>query len=97
MTLPRPPRRVLAHDVLSGRADMDAYPFRYMYLSAPPAIARSGRKVFDGEADVVLAAVELLETRGWELVNLDQLATIASCGGCPAEPRPRLTSCGHRP
>jgi hypothetical protein len=76
MTLPRPSRRLIARDVLAGQVNVDAYPFRYMYLSVPPPV-RHGRAEFDAQVDVVLATVELLETRGWELVNLDQLGTIA--------------------
>ncbi|BFU42337.1 hypothetical protein KRMM14A1004_05740 [Krasilnikovia sp. MM14-A1004] len=78
MNRPRPPRRILAEDVLAGRVNIDAYPFRYMYLSVPtPIRPGSGRTEFDARVDVVLAAVEMLETRGWELVNLEELGQIA--------------------
>jgi hypothetical protein len=78
VTLPRPSRRVIAEDVLAGRVNIDAYPFRYLYLSIPtPIRPGSGRAEFDARVDVVLSTVELLETRGWELVNLDDLGQTA--------------------
>jgi hypothetical protein len=80
MTIPRPARRVIAEDVLAQRVNVDVYPFRYLYLSTPPATRSSpenGRAEFDARVDVVLTAVELLEARGWELVNLAELGQIA--------------------
>ena len=78
MTLPRPSRRVIAEDVLAGRVNIDAYPFRYMYLifhiTIPPVTDRAG---YDNRTDMVMTAVELLETRGWELVNFEHQGQIA--------------------
>jgi len=38
MTAPRPPRWFVADDILAGRVNLDGYPFRYIYVSIPPAI-----------------------------------------------------------
>ncbi|MGC9670631.1 hypothetical protein ACNTMW_29310 [Planosporangium sp. 12N6] len=79
MTLPRPPRRVFAEDVLAGRVNIDAYPFRYMFLTTrtPIQVVPYNRAELDVKVDTVLATVELLETRGWELVNFERLGHIA--------------------
>jgi hypothetical protein len=78
VTLPRPSRRVIAEDVLAGRVNIDAYPFRYMYLTFRDAgLPAMGRAGYDGRTDLVLTAVELLETRGWELVTLEHQGQIA--------------------
>ncbi|MFI7067529.1 hypothetical protein ACIBL3_41495 [Kribbella sp. NPDC050124] len=60
--LPRPPRVFRADHVLSGQVRLDGYPFRYIALTAEGHL---GNQAFD----VVLSAVEFLETVGWELVN----------------------------
>lgn len=61
--LQRPPRLFRADYVLSGQVRLEGYPFRYIALTAEGHL---GNQAFD----VVLSAVELLETLGWELVNL---------------------------
>lgn len=59
----RPPRLFPGDKILKGEVNLDAYPFRY--------VAVAGIGVASNEAlDMVLTAVEFLETRGWELVNL---------------------------
>ena len=75
--MPRPPRRVLARDVLAGRVDLSGYPFRYLFLVGLAVPHRRPLAEIDAEIDMVLAAVELLEGRGWELVNLEKLGTVA--------------------
>lgn len=77
MTMPRPPRRIFAWDVLAGRVDLTACPFRYVYLIAPATERRMARLEADREIDMVLASVEMLEGQGWELVNLEKLGTVA--------------------
>lgn len=52
------------------------YPFRYIYLtpSASSLFSGGGFKLKtgnNGPPDQLLSAVELLETQGWELVNVD--------------------------
>jgi hypothetical protein len=78
MTLPRPPRWFIADDLLAGRVNLDGYPFRYIYISINPTITTpfsgSGHAV---RVDAVFSAVEMLETRGWELVNFEQSGKVA--------------------
>ncbi|GAA2506327.1 hypothetical protein [Winogradskya humida] len=70
MTLPRPPRRFVAEDVLAGRVNLDGYPFRYIYLGIPYRLDfRLGDVGELARVDVVMSAVELLETRGWEFLH----------------------------
>lgn len=65
MSLPRPPRWFIADDI----------PFRYVYISVNPTILDpSGHAV---RVDAVFTAVEMLETRGWELVNFEQSGKVA--------------------
>ncbi len=79
MTLPRPPRWFIADDLLAGRVNLDGYPFRYIYVSINPAIttAFSGASGHAARVDAVFSAVEMLETRGWELVNFEQSGKVA--------------------
>jgi len=74
--MPRPARWISAEDVLNGRVSLDAYPGRYVLLhplpSSGPRIVWNGRQQNEAYADLLLSAVEFLETRGWELVNLDR-------------------------
>lgn len=81
MTYTRPPRWFIADDLLSGRVNLDGYPLRYIYVSAAPATGVSavlgGGPGYVARVDVVFSAVELLETRGWQLVNFDQGGQIA--------------------
>jgi len=79
MTLPRPPRWFLAVDILTGRVNLDGYPFRCIYVSMRPsvALAFSGGAGYAAQVDGVFSAVELLESRGWELVNYEQSGQIA--------------------
>ena len=74
-----PPHRFLADDILAGRINLDGYPFRYIYLSITPSITTpfSGRDEYSARVDAVFSAVELLETRGWELVNFEMSGKVA--------------------
>jgi hypothetical protein len=82
MSAPRPPRVFRANEVHTGRVNLDGYPFRYVVLaptSPLPAVAvsdhatdRFTRGTENTMFDEVLSAVEFLETRGWELVSMDQ-------------------------
>ena len=79
MTLPRPPRWFTAEDILTGRVNLDGYPFRYIYVSMGHSVglAFSGGAGHAAQVDGVFSAVELLESRGWELVNFEQSGQIA--------------------
>jgi hypothetical protein len=81
VTLPRPPRWFTADDVLAGRVNLDGYPFRYISVTAAPGEAIgsvfAGRAGFAAMIDRVFAAVEMLEARGWEVVNFEQDGRIA--------------------
>jgi len=86
MTMPRPLRWISADDVVSGRINMDAYPFRYFRLK----VVHWGP---DGGLDILLTAVEMLETRGWELVafvdrsDQDRMLTAYMRRVAPVAPR----------
>lgn len=76
--LPRPPRFFIADDILSGRVSLDGYPFRYIAIgasvaSAFGAMSRSGANEL---IDKNLTAAEFLESRGWEVVSIDQGGTV---------------------
>ena len=75
----RPPRIFQAQDILSGRVSLDGYPFRYICLSLSTSMALgtafSGRSGAEAR-DEILSAAEFLETRGWEVVTIDQGATL---------------------
>ncbi|HEX8345245.1 MAG TPA: hypothetical protein VF657_11015 [Actinoplanes sp.] len=78
MTTPRPPRWFVADDILTGRINLDGYPFRYIYISIRPTITiLSGASGHAARVDVVFSAVEMLETRGWELVHFEQSGNVA--------------------
>ena len=79
MTMPRPPRWFLADDILTGRVNLDGYPFRYIFVSVSASVSAvlSGRAGHAGRVDAVFSAVEMLEARGWELVNFEQSGQIA--------------------
>lgn len=64
-TLPRPPRLFHAQALLRNEINLDGYPFRHVCLSSLGA-----GMSYNAKLDVVLAAVELLEPRGWELVSI---------------------------
>jgi hypothetical protein len=70
---PRPPRWFIADAILYGRVNLDEYPLRYIFLSVPPRAAAFTRSKAGRAAliDRLFAAVELLETRGWEVVNFE--------------------------
>jgi hypothetical protein len=74
--MPRPSRWFAAEDVLNGRVNLDGYPLRYILLHPLPStgfrITFAGRQQANASADLLLSAVEFLESRGWELVNLDR-------------------------
>ena len=81
MTLPpRPPRWFSADDVLAGRVNLDGYPFRFIYLTGDPS---GGGIRFSGPADQragidrVFSASEVLESRGWQVVNFEDHGKIA--------------------
>ncbi|MBF9127961.1 hypothetical protein I0C86_02960 [Plantactinospora sp. S1510] len=78
---PRPSRRFYADDILSGRVNLDGYPFRYIYLQPSMGGAMGAAFSFGAqipnEVDKILTAAEFLETRGWEVVNLEQGGLIA--------------------
>ncbi|WP_433530646.1 hypothetical protein ACQPYA_00390 [Micromonospora sp. CA-263727] len=74
---PRPPRIFAADDILAGRVSLDAYPFRYIYITPSLSSVFSARSTYrfktgnNGPPDEMLSAVEFLETRGWEVVTVD--------------------------
>ncbi|MDG4788421.1 hypothetical protein O7626_21205 [Micromonospora sp. WMMD1102] len=78
MSPPRPARVFRANDILTGRVVLDGYPFRYVVVGPNVSMSSLVGAAFDRAAgentmiDQVLTAVEFLETRGWELVNMDQ-------------------------
>jgi hypothetical protein len=61
--LPRPPRLFRADHILSGQIRLDGYPFRHIALSCQGHAGNQG-------IDVLLSAVEMLESLGWELINI---------------------------
>jgi hypothetical protein len=75
---PRPSRVFRAGDIATGRAVLDGYPFRYIVVGPSMSVSTAVSAAFNpggGENamfDEVLTAVEFLETRGWELVSMDQ-------------------------
>lgn len=77
---PRPPRWFSADDVLSGRVNLDGYPFRFIYMSGNPSgggIRISSPSDQRAGIDRVFSACELLETRGWQVVNFSEEGKIA--------------------
>jgi hypothetical protein len=60
-------RTVLAKDVLDGRVDLRSYPFRHLAVMV-------NRGVGAEQVTYVLAAVDLLGERGWELVTISEFA-----------------------
>jgi hypothetical protein len=80
MTAPRPPRLFTVDDVLSGRANLDHIPFRYICVSLAAGAALSsglGRSGANTRLDQLLSAAEMLEQRGWELMTVEQGGTLA--------------------
>ena len=75
---PRPSRVFRANDIATGRAVLDGYPFRYIVVGPSMSVSTAVNAAFNRAAgentmfDEVLTAVEYLETRGWELVSMDQ-------------------------
>ena len=92
--LPRPPRLFVADDILTGRVQLDHYPFRYIIvggqLSASQTLdmAFNRRQGANNLLDVILTAVEFLEDRGWDLVSIDQGGTIAVLRRRPLQDTP---------
>jgi hypothetical protein len=76
MSAPRPPRLFTVDDVLEGRANLDHYPVRYISLGTFAA-AVLGTSGLNKQIDRMLTAVEMLESRGWELVTLEQNGRLA--------------------
>src|SRR5262245_27170106 len=76
--LPRPGRVFRAKDILTGRVMLDGYPFRYIVVGPAVSVSSVVGTPFNRGAgenamfDEVLTAVEFLESRGWELVSMDQ-------------------------
>lgn len=76
--LPRPSRVFRSQDILAGRVVLDGYPFRYIVVGPTVSVSSVVGTAFNRGAgenamfDEVLSAVEFLETRGWELVSMDQ-------------------------
>ncbi|GAB3982616.1 hypothetical protein V1634_25850 [Plantactinospora veratri] len=72
----RPTRAFFVDDILQGRVNLDAYPLRYIRLGFPgnsTARAMYGTTPAIVELlDRMFSAVELLESRGWELVLLEE-------------------------
>ena len=75
MSAPRPPRWFSADDILSGRVTLDGYPLRFVYITAQPSegvrITLAGAATLAGAVDRVFSAAELLESRGWQVVNFE--------------------------
>jgi hypothetical protein len=72
---PRPPRVFDAADILSGRVSLDGYPFRYVYVVISLPSFYADTKIHPSDlirVDQLLSAAELLESRGWEVVSVDQ-------------------------
>lgn len=84
-TQPRPRRFIRANDVLSGQWTGEGYPFRYVVIWHNKEIVT---KVRNSMIDTVLSAVELLESRGWQLVTLDESMSQA-CLRRPTAEAPR--------
>jgi hypothetical protein len=61
--LPRPPRLFSGEKILTGEINLDAYPFRYV------SVVGAGFS-YNAGIDMLLSAVELLETRGWQLISI---------------------------
>ncbi|GAA2506295.1 hypothetical protein [Winogradskya humida] len=71
MTFPRPSRQFYAEDVLGGRIDLDNYPFRYAFVMiGDVSTVRAGHAGLLHRMDVVFSAVEFMEARGWECLNV---------------------------
>jgi hypothetical protein len=72
---PRPPRIFTAEQILSGQVSLDGYPWRYVCIGLSPGralgSALSGRAGADTRLDEVLWAAEFLESRGWEVLNIE--------------------------
>ncbi|MEV4637393.1 hypothetical protein AB0J80_08585 [Actinoplanes sp. NPDC049548] len=79
MSAPRPPRWFIADEILAGRVNLDGYPFRYIYVSINPTsvVGFFGASGHAARVDAVFTAVEMLETRGWELVNFELSGKVA--------------------
>ncbi len=82
MTAPaRPPRWFSADDILSGRVSLDGYPFRFVWITGQPSagfrVTVAGGSGQAALVDRVLSAAELLETRGWQVVNFAQEGRVA--------------------
>ena len=81
MSAPRPPRWFAADDILSGRVSLDAYPLRFIYVTAQPSegvrITLAGPATIAAAVDRVFSAAELLESRGWQVVCFEQRGQVA--------------------
>jgi hypothetical protein len=85
VTFPRPSRWFPPDDILAGTVNLDGYPLRYIYISATPFLNAALNCAFRSNSpsprvsspDEVMSAVELLEARGWDLVQFEQGGMIA--------------------
>ncbi len=82
MSQQRPPRWFSADDLLNGRVSLDGYPFRFVWITATPS--GGGLRVVSGSqsaqaarVDMVMSAAEMLEARGWHVVNFEDRGQIA--------------------
>jgi hypothetical protein len=77
----RPPRWFSADDILAGRVSLDGYPFRFIWITGQPSegfrVTFAGPSAQVALVDRVLSAAELLETRGWQVVNFEQEGRVA--------------------
>jgi hypothetical protein len=77
----RPPRWFSADDILAGRVSLDGYPFRFIWITGQPSegfrVTFAGPSAQVALVDRVLSAAELLESRGWQVVNFEQDGRVA--------------------
>jgi hypothetical protein len=65
----------MSHELLSGQVNLDSYPFRLVSLIEPGfRYSIMGATQAYAPMDRLLSAVELLEDRGWELINVSFMA-----------------------
>ncbi len=77
----RPPRWFSDDDILAGRVSLDGYPFRFIWITGQPSegfrVTFAGPSAQVALVDRVLSAAELLESRGWQVVNFEQDGRVA--------------------
>ena len=82
MSQQRPPRWFSADDLLNGRVSLDGYPFRFIWITATPSggginVVSGGPSARAARVDMVMSAAEMLEARGWRVVNFEDHGQIA--------------------